>query len=83
VSEGQPEIKTWVSLGWMAYAFLGTLCCLGNLFVRLMGPCPAFSGNTGCHWSAGYTLWLFPLSQVAILAIGYLLPRLARKWARR
>ncbi len=74
----RPEITGLARVGCFAYLTLGLLWCAGNVFVRLMGPCPAFSSNTTCDWSRAYELWLFPGSQIAFALVGYGLMRLAR-----
>ena len=83
MSSRRPELKSWAAYGFMAYLLFGTFWSLGGLYVRAMGPCPAFSSNAECEWSAAYKLWLFPLSQIAFVAVGYVLLRLARKWAAK
>lgn len=74
---GRPDITGWARVGCFTYLVLGLLWCVGNVFVRMMGPCPAFSSNASCEWSRGYELWLFPGSQIVIVGIGYALFRWA------
>ncbi len=46
---------------------------LGNLFVYMMGPCPAFSSNTVCEWSSLKSFWHFPGSQILSICLGFAL----------
>ncbi|WP_156140978.1 hypothetical protein [Sphingomonas sp. 37zxx] len=83
MSEERPEISGYAFAGCAVYGILGTLWCLGNVFVRWMGPCPAFSSKTDCYWSEAHKLWLFPASQIAFVVIGYLLFKLAQRRAKK
>jgi hypothetical protein len=58
------SVPVWVQIVSIGYLLIGSFLSVGNLFVWFMGPCPAFSSNTECHWSSGYTFWLFPGSQL-------------------
>ncbi|MBD3734513.1 MAG: hypothetical protein IE934_17595 [Sphingopyxis sp.] len=83
MSDRKPAITGLVQAGCLIYMILGSLWCIGNLWVWFIGPCPAFSSNTECNWSRGYVLWLFPFSQLAFLMFGYLLLRIARSRAEK
>jgi hypothetical protein len=50
---------------------LAILWSLGNGWVALMGPCPAFSSNTDCVWTESEEKWFWPHSQ--LLALGILI----------
>lgn len=83
MSDEVTEPPAWVPFGCCTYMILGLLFCLWSGFVRWMGPCPAFSSNTNCHWSRAYELWLFPVPQAAYLTIGILLMIFVkRRWVR-
>jgi hypothetical protein len=73
----------WVKLGLAFYAFVGLLYSLGGMFVRYMGPCPAFSSNTDCYWSPAKEMWLFPGSQLTVIGVGIVLFIVARRLATR
>ena len=50
---------------------LAVIWSLGNGWVSLMGPCPAFSSNTDCVWTEAEENWFWPYSQ--LLALGVLI----------
>ena len=61
-------LPLWAKILLTIYWLLVPIWCLGHLFVYAMGPCPAFSSNTVCEWSAVKELWHFPGAQ--LLSIG-------------
>ena len=73
----------WARLGFAFYLVVGIFVAGGNLFVRVMGPCPAFSSNTVCSWSRAEELWLFPVSQMVVLGFGIAFGMLVRRWTNR
>ena len=80
MSEGSDsEYPKWATVGCLLYIFIGALWSLGNLFVWMMGPCPAFSSNTICEWSATKRIWLFPGSQLAFVVVGVAIMKVVDK----
>ena len=69
MSDAQHPPPLWVRALLLMYLFAAPLWCLGNLYVSMLGPCPAFSSNTQCEWSAFERAWYFPLSQLIALAL--------------
>ena len=77
------EPSDWASIGCFAYVVLGGLWAAGNSFVRMMGPCPAFSSNTDCSWTAAERFYYFPGSLIAYLLVGFGLAFLRKKFVKK
>lgn len=77
------KVPLWVKLAAIAYGFVGTLYCLGGMFVRVMGPCPAFSSETDCGWSPFEEFWAFPGAQIAFVLVGIGLIIGIKRWVGR
>ena len=76
----KPDMPLWARALVLMLVVGGALFSLGNLFVWIMGPCPAFSSNTVCEWSQAKTFWHFPVSQIATVIVIVLFERMLRKW---
>ena len=75
-----PSLPLWCRVLLTIYWLLVPLWMLAGLFVSVLGPCPAFSGNTDCEWRRTEELWHFPLSQIASVVLGILLWQLLRRF---
>jgi hypothetical protein len=82
VSDEQRPTARLARLGCALYLMFGGFYAIGGMYVRFMGPCPAFSSNTNCYWSPEQRFWIFPGSQIAIFAVGILLARYVRRSTR-
>lgn len=80
---GSYDLPFWARALILLWLIGGLLLSLGNLFVWVMGPCPAFSSNTVCEWSEARAFWLFPGSQLTAVIGFVLLVYGLKKWARR
>ncbi len=79
--KNQNVLPIWVQIMSIGYLLIGSFVCIVNPFVWSMGPCPAFSSNTGCHWSGGYAFWLFPGSQLTfVMTTAATLISIKRRW---